>query len=72
MGRPSLLSCKTDDRYMTEDVSFSLHGLCAVRAAPQEPDVPGGRAFLSAALTACHVQMEKFLIQPVMTLLTIK
>ncbi len=72
MGRPRLLSYKTYDRYMTDDVSFSPHGLCAVRAAPQEPDVPGGRAFLSAVLTAYHVQMEKFLIQPVITLLTIK
>jgi len=50
---------------MTDYVSFSPHGLCAVRAAPQEPDEQGGRVFQSAVLTACHAEMERFLIQPV-------
>ncbi len=32
---------------------------------PQEPDESQERAFLSAVLTACHVEMERCLIQQV-------
>jgi len=55
---------------MNDDVCCSPHCLCAVRAAPQEPDEPQGRAFLSAVLTACHVEMERFLIHQVFNLLS--
>ncbi len=51
---------------MTIDVvPLSPHILCAVRAAPLAPEKPGKKAFLSAVLTACHVEMERSLIQQV-------
>jgi len=62
MEKPSLSLCKGDKH---DDVSFSPHSLCAVRAAHQEPEELQRRVFLFAVLTVCHVLLERFLIQQV-------